>query len=120
MLMVVIHSKNAGTVLRAHVVALTHTLRRVVRFPEQFQQLFVTDSFGIKHHAHYFSVASAARTHFFICRIRCIAARITCGGYIYAGLLPKLALRAPETAQAEHRLLHALGKRRLECVAVDE
>src|SRR5580704_6387848 len=62
-----------------------------------------------------------ARANLFVSRISGMAAGVAHrGGEDAVTELPELALRAPEAAKPEHRLRHALRKRRLELTAVDE
>ena len=62
-------------------------------------------------HLHHLGVTGQARTHFFVRRVRRESSGVSDGGRIHAWRLPELALGAPETAEAEHRLAQVGGKR---------
>src|SRR5215207_10713212 len=108
-------------ILGADIVALAHALSRVVTFPERLQELLVGDLLRIEHDQHHFGMTGAARADLLIGRIGRVSAGIADGGRMDAVTeLPELALCAPETAEAEHRLLEACGIGRLQLAAVDE
>ncbi len=65
-------------------------------------------------------MAGASRAHLFIGGIRRVPARVSHGRGDHAGNLPELALRAPEAAEAEYRLLEATDRGLLDGAAVDE
>ncbi len=110
-----------GAILRARVIALPHALRRIMRFPEQGQQLAEGDFRGVVDHLDHFRVAGHAGADFLIGRIGGSAAGIADGGDVNAiSRLPELALGAPETAHAEDHALHALGVGRGQRAAIDE
>jgi hypothetical protein len=46
------------------IITLTHTLRRVVIFPEDLQQLLVACHGWVIHHAHRFGMTGFAGAHF--------------------------------------------------------
>src|SRR5690606_18256762 len=52
--------------------------------------------------------------------IRRVPAGVTHGRGDHAGYLPEFALRAPETAESEHRLLEPIGGGLFDLAAVDE
>jgi len=89
------------TVLRAVIIALAHALDRVVVFPEHFQELALGDFPRVKHDQHEFGLAGPAGADFLVAPVGRLAARIADRGGPYAGLLPELALGAPEAAEAE-------------------
>src|ERR1019366_10189526 len=103
------------------VIALAHALRRVVTFPERLQQLIVGDLPGIEHHQHRFGMAGAARTNLLVSGVLGMAAGVAHGGGIDAiAEFPEFTLRAPETAEPEHRLLQTCGIGRPQLASVHE
>src|ERR1044072_3218293 len=95
---------DAGTVLRADVVALAHALGRVVAFPEGLEQLFVRDLGRIVDHQHDLVVPGTAGADFLIGRVRRDRSRIAVRRRVNAVAdLPEHALRAPEAAKSEDR-----------------
>src|SRR5581483_11279633 len=111
---------NGRAVLRAGVVALAHPLRRIVTFPEDFEQFFVAHHFRIEDDEHYLGMVGETAAHFLVGRILGITARVTDRCAVDARALPEKAFGAPEAAHAEHRLLETGGKRRLQRMAVHE
>src|SRR5258706_9233107 len=108
-------------VLRPDIIALAHALRRVVTFQKRLQQLVVGDFPGIEHHQHRFGMTGTAGTHLLVGGVGGMAAGVAHRRGINAiAEFPELALRAPETAEPEHRLLQALRIGRLQPTAVDE
>ena len=61
-----IHTVNAGAILRADIVALSHALRRVVVFPKNLQNFVNGNQLRVKHHLHHFIMAGLAAAYFFI------------------------------------------------------
>ncbi len=107
--------------MRPDVIALTHALRRIVTFPKRLQQLLVGDFSRIEHHQHRFGLTGTARTHLLVGGVGGMAAGIAHRSGIDAiAEFPEFALRAPETAEPEHRLLQTLRVGRLQLTAVDE
>src|SRR3974390_3681756 len=60
---------DAGAILSADIVALTHALRRVVALPEGLEQRLVGNLAWIVDHQHHLVVAGAAGADFLIGRI---------------------------------------------------
>src|ERR1700733_10513640 len=117
----IVRGVDRGTILGPDIVALTHALRRVVIFPKHLQQPIVGNLCRIEHDQHRFGVTGAARADFFIGRILCVAAGVANRRDVDAvAEFPELALRTPEAAQSEHRLLKSSRIRRLQRMAVDE
>src|SRR5262249_27885286 len=83
--------------------------RRVVRLPEDFQQLVIADALGVIDHEHRLVVPGKPRANFLVGRVRRKAPGITDRGHMHARDLPELPLCAPEAAEPEQRLLRALG-----------
>src|SRR5437660_4593216 len=103
------------------IIPLAHALRGIVTFPTRLQQLRVGDFPGVEHHQHRFGMTGAARAHLLVSGVSGMAAGIPHrGGMNAVAEFPEFALRAPETAEPEHRLLQALRIRRLQRTAVDE
>ena len=98
-------------VLRAHVVALAHALRRVVTLPERAQELLEGQHLGVVGDEHGLGMARAARADLGVGRVGRVAARIAHGRRVDARQLPEEALGAPEAAEAELHDLDALGER---------
>src|SRR3954465_16081757 len=107
-------------VLGAGVVALAHALRGIMAFPEHLEQLFVAHDLGIEDHQHDLGMVGEAAADLLVSRVLRLAAGVADGGGINALRFPEQPLCAPEAAHAEHRLLQAGGKRRLERMAVHE
>ncbi len=98
--------------LGADIVALPHSLGRIVTFPEHFQQSFQTGFGSIKNDFDDFVMAGLTRTNLFIGGIGGVARAVThCGG-IDAGLRPEALFRAPKTSHAHDDFVHACGERR--------
>ena len=107
-------------ILRTDIVALAHSLRGIMRFPEHLQQLVVADLGGIEHHEHDFGVARAAAAHLFVRGVGRVATGVADSGRVDARQLPELALGPPEASEPEDGLLEPLGEGRLEWIEVDE
>jgi hypothetical protein len=87
--------------LRADVVALTHTLRRIVCLEEYLQQIGVADHRRVIDHEHHLGVPGAAAADFLVARIRRMAAGVADRRHPNAVAFPELALGAPEAAEPE-------------------
>ena len=112
---------DRGTILGADVIALTHSLGRVVAFPEGLEQLIVGDLLGVEYHQHRFGMAGTAGAHLLVGRVGGMTAGVTNrSGKDALAELPEFSLRAPEAAQPEHRLLQTLRIRRLQLTPVYE
>src|SRR5262249_16741940 len=112
---------DAGAVLRADVVALTHALRRIVVLPEGLQQAFIGDLARIVDHHHHLIVAGAPGADLLVGRIGRVTGRIARRSDVDAlTQLPEFALGAPEAAHAEHGFRIALRIGAFQRVAVDE
>src|SRR5262249_35163193 len=110
-----------GSVLGADIIALPHSLGRVMTLPKGPEQLLVGNLFRVEHHQHDLVVASLARTNFLIGGIWREPARIADGGDVNpVAQVPELAFGAPKASQAENRGLGALRIWPLERAAVDE
>src|SRR5207248_6043781 len=107
-------------VLRADVIALAHALRGVVTFPENLEQLVVAQLLRIEDDEHHLGMIGEPAAHFLVRRVLRFTARIADRGRIDAGALPEEPFGAPEAAHAEHRLLQARGKWRLQRMAAHE
>ena len=75
---------------------------------------------GIEYDEHHLVVAGAAAAHLLVRRVGGRARGVADGGDVHPGQAPERLLRAPEAAEAELCLLHALGERRLDSATVDE
>src|SRR4029077_7776040 len=111
---------DARPVLRAHIIALPHALRRIVALPKHPQQLLVPDRLRIEHNEHDLGVTGRAAAYFSIGRVWRGSCGVATRGRVHARKLPEFPLGTPETAQAEDRPLEAIRERRLETVTVDE
>jgi glyoxylase-like metal-dependent hydrolase (beta-lactamase superfamily II) len=74
-----------GAILRPAVIALAHTLSRIVRLPEHAQELLIRNDFRVIHNPDDFGVARPAGAHLFIRRIGCVAPGIPDRSRIHAG-----------------------------------
>ncbi len=97
------------TVLGADVVTLAHPLRRVVRLPEDLQQVLEAHHRRVEHDRNSLGVPGQARTRLLIGRVRGDPARVPDRGRVHPGDLPERPLRTPETAEPEHRGLETRG-----------
>ena len=111
---------DARTVLRTHVVALTHPLGGVVGLPEGVEECVVADAFRIEDHEDDLVVAGTPAAYLLVGRVGGRAGRIADRGDVYPRQAPERLLPAPEAAEAELRERHALGEGRLDAAAVDE
>src|SRR3984893_6127856 len=110
---------DRGAILRADIIALTHALRRVVIFPERFQEQVVGNLFRIEHDQHRLGVTGAARTDLFIGRVLGMTAGVADSGGVDAiAELPEFSFRAPEAAETEYGLLQTLRIKRLQFATV--
>src|SRR3569623_964745 len=109
----------AGTVLSTDIIALAHALSRIVRLPEQCQQIPVVEHGGIVNHPHHFIVPSEAAAYLPISGVGGEAAGIADQAAVDARHLPEQALRTPEAAEADQGRCHAGRKRRYEAVPAD-
>ena len=85
--------------MRAHIVALAHALRRIVRLEEYFEQSVVGDLPGVIDDHHRLGMSGAARADFLVGGIGRRAADVADRGHPYAGKLPERALRSPVAAE---------------------
>src|SRR5258705_3199604 len=112
---------DAGAILRADVIALTHALRGIVVLPEGLEQSLIGDLAWIVDHQHDLVMAGAPAADLLISRIGRVTSRIAHRGDVDAlAQLPELALGAPEAAHAEYGFRIALRIRAFERVAVEE
>src|SRR5450759_1808193 len=111
---------DARAVLHARVVPLPHTLRRIMVFPEQLQQLLVRDLRGIEDDEDDLAVPRLSRADLAVRGVRSHAGGIADGGREDAAPLPENFLGAPETSHPEESAPHPRGEGRLERAAVDE
>src|ERR1700691_5028703 len=58
--LLLIEREYGRAVLAADIVALSHTLRGIVRFPERAQQVLIVDLLWIEHHEYRFGMAGLA------------------------------------------------------------
>ena len=106
--------------MRADVVTLAHALCGVMALPEELEEVLEADDLGIEDYEHDFSVAGISGADRLIGRIRCCAAGIADRGGVHAIGFPKETLGAPETSETEYGLLHMIGKRLLQGLAIDK
>jgi len=101
--------------LRADIVALPHSLRRIVVFPEGLQKGFEASHSRIEHNTHNLIVPGGAGASLLVGRIRGEASRIADGGGPDArAKRPELPFRAPEASHTEQHLLETGGDRSLQ------
>src|SRR5215813_1271407 len=112
---------DAGAILGADVVALSHTLGGIVALPEGFEQRLVADFLGFEHHQYDFVMARTAGAYFLIGWVWCDTPGVTDRRDPNAiAHLPELALGAPEAAEPEHRRLEPLRVGPFEGALVEE
>lgn len=97
----VILAKDDGTVLRAAVRALTVQRSRVMRFPEEAEQIVIRNLLGVEFDLDDFGVAGGVFTNFAVSRIFLRAARVTADDGLDSVKILKDGFRAPETAAAK-------------------
>ena len=107
-------------VLRADVIPLPHPLRRVVRLPEQLEQVGVRHLGRVEDDLHDLGMARAGTADLVVRRVGRVAALVTDRRRKDAVGLPELALRTPEATQGEVRRLQAGRVGRLERGVQDE
>src|SRR6202011_4335963 len=106
-----------GTILGADIVALAHTLGRIMVLPKSLQQRFIGNPCRVECDQHDFVVASRPRADFLVGGVRGKAARVSGRRHVdTVAELPELALGAPETAHSEQGGRDALRERRLQSV----
>src|SRR5215213_5615031 len=101
-------------VLRACVIALSHTLRRVMGLPEHREQFPVRDLLQIEDDEHGLGVPGSSAADLLVGRVRCEASRVADRRRVNAVDLPEFTLGPPEAAEAEDSGAHTLGEGRLE------
>ena len=112
---------DAGAVLRADIVPLTHALSRIVVLPEGLEERVVRDHLRIEHDEHNLVVSGLSGANLFVGRIGREAAGIANSSRPDTGAdLPELALSTPEAADSEHRGLEAFRIWSLDRPAEDE
>src|SRR5262249_39844530 len=111
---------DAGAVLGADVIALTHALGGVVRLEEQLEELLIGHLLRVIDDLDDLIVAGPAGARFLLGGIWRRAACIADGCDDHARHLPEFALGAPEAAETEERYPGTLRERPLEGKAVDE
>ena len=91
-----------------------------MRLPEQGQQAFVAHLGRVEDHEHDFRVPRKAAAHFLVGRVRSDAASVARSRAEDSFGFPEAALRTPEAAETEYRLLQAGWERALQRVAIHE
>src|SRR5260370_37578582 len=92
--------ENDRAVLRAGVVALAIQCGRVMRVPEIFQQLLVSDNRGVVLDLDHLGVAGIAGADRFVSRVFLGAAGVTAGNGFYSRQLLEGSLHPQETPPA--------------------
>ena len=93
--------EDGRAVLGPDVVALAHTLRGIVVFPEDSKQVLERDFFQVERDADHLGVAREPAADFFVSRIWRQASGVTDGGPVDTFGLPKLSFGSPEAAHPE-------------------
>src|SRR5439155_16467518 len=99
-------------VLRADVIPLPHPLRGVVVLPEEAEDLLVARLLRVEDDEHRLGMTGAARADLLVRRVPREAAGIADRRRVDAGRLPEDALRTPEAAHPDDRLLEPVRERR--------
>src|SRR6185503_17551286 len=94
--LLVVMNDNRRPVLGPPVVALAHSLRRVMVLPEDLQQLVVARLGRVEYDADGLGVTGPAGTRLLVSRVGRVAALVANGGGPNAGQLPERLLFAPE------------------------
>src|SRR5215213_50279 len=105
---------NCRAVLRPDIVALAHPLGRVMRLPEDPQQLAVAYFRWVEDHQHRLGVAGLTAASLSVGRVRGKAAGVADRRRVDPLALPELPLGAPETAKPENRRLETIREGRLQ------
>ena len=86
------------TVLCAHVVALAHSLSRVMVFQEDSEDRLGRDLSGVVGYSNGFGVSGASRVHLAVGGVRGETAHVPDGGLQYSVSVPKQLFGSPKTA----------------------
>src|SRR5438132_11702569 len=97
--------ENCRAVLRAEVWSLAVHLRRVVRVPEDVEQMFVTYFRGIKRYLHDFRMPGFICADIFVRRIGRLAATVSHCGIKHSWHALKCRFDAPEAPRSKCRYL---------------
>src|SRR5215204_2407258 len=87
-------------VLRACVIALSHTLRRVMGLPEHCEQFPVGDLLRIEDDEHGFGIPGSSAADLLVGRVRCEGTGVADRRRVNAVDLPEFTLGPPEAAEA--------------------
>ena len=112
-LLAVIHRVDRRAVLRAYVITLPHTLRRVVAFPKNLEQFLEICECRVINDKYDFGMAGFTSANLFVRWIGRYATGITSCCRVDAVRIPEAAFRTPKATQAKYGLLHIVGKRPL-------
>ena len=108
------------SVLGPDVIALTHTLSRIVVFPERGEQLVVRDDTRIKHDENDFGMTCHPSAHLPVRRVNDTSTGVSDCRDVDAGQLPKESFCTPEAAHSEYRLTSIPRIARRQRASVDE
>src|SRR5829696_8869879 len=97
-------------VLRACVIALSHTLRRVMGLPEHLEQIPVRDLLRIEDDEHGLGVPGSSAADLLVGRVWGKASRVADCCRVNAVDLPEFTLGPPEAAETKDRGARTLGK----------
>ena len=89
---------DCRTVLCAHVVALAHSLSRVVVFQEDSEDRLGRDLIGVVGYSNGFGVSGASRAHLVVNGVRGETAHLPDGGLQHSVGVPKQLFGSPKTA----------------------
>src|SRR5690606_32056114 len=93
--------KNYAAVLRANVGALAVKRGRVVEFPEDLEECFITYFLRVVSYFNYFSVAGGTGANFFVGRVFGLAAFVATLYFLYAFQVLENGFGTPKTAHAK-------------------
>ena len=111
---------DAGSVLRADIVALAHALGRVVVLPELAQQFGIADLRRLVDHPDHLVVAGPAGADLLIGCVRGRSGGVANHRHPNTGQVPEPPLDAPEAAHSERGDLGSLGVWPGQGVAIEE
>ena len=96
---------DGAAILRALIIALGHSLRRIVALPKKLEQIAERDSAPIPNNSHNLRVRCAPAAYFFVRGIFGVPSCIPNRSREHAGQAPKTLFRSPKAATAKKGFL---------------